>query len=510
MFVASALVLLFGMTAVAVDVGAGFNERRADQTASDTAVVGGLLWSLIGTTANTLQEGLDQAKAVASANSRNGITQADWNACTDPAGLARASNAVALGLTGGSDCISWNASFTKMRVRMPTQFVDTTFGRILGLSTLRTSAVAEAGIAGLGNGGSLPSGALGNAGGGTEICIKTGTGSSAIESCGAPSTGDFQNFRPYFYNEIDPATSPNSACTSGEQTDPISRAFADGIDHYFASAPGLDMGLRQNGAQCPSFPGPAFPDHVQTAAGYQNTDITQGLVTGGNWDGAFNGRLDRGPYQSNPAGTSPNGFSIFSFTIDNRPLWSYIDTSLTLHPDCVAVASLPDNPTFQTTPAYTVGTNTQFADDQVESWDETKQLMKACLANQTGALFDVDALAQSPRLASVPRFWETVPCSSNNCLYDIKDFVPVFIQDMWTTNTTSWVCTGEVIFVAGDHCRHQPGMTGEIAVSAPGQQRVSSASSYILRCEHFNEEVCKSVQTSTGTTTLIADIRLTK
>lgn len=511
LFVAAALVLLFGAAAVAVDVGAGFNERRGNQTAADTAAVAGMLWSLIGTSSNTLQEGLDEAKATAEANTRGVITAQAWANCADPNGLARLSTSPALGLTGGSPCISWNSNFTTMRVKIPNQPTDTTFGRVLGISTLFTSAEAEASITGLGEGGSLPSGALGNAGGGTEICIKTGT-SGGSDSCGSPSTGDFQNFRPYFYSAIDPAANPSSECVSGEQTNPISRAFADGIDHLFTAAPALDAGVRENGSGCPQFPGPAFPDHVETAAGFQGgVEITQGLVLGADWHGPFDGRLERGPYLSNPAGTTPNGFEIFDRVIDNRPLWSYIDESLALHADCAAVAQLPDNPAFVTHGPYAVGTNSVFATGEVTSWDDTKALMSACLLNQGGELFDLDAISRTPRLASVPRFYEEVPCPSNSCLYDIKDFVPVFIQDMWTAHSSQWTCGGEVIWVNGDHCRHQPGMTGEIHVSAPGQKRVDSASAFVLKCGHFSEDVCKDVQTSTGgSATLIFDIRLTR
>ena len=39
-------------------------------------------------------------------------------------------------------------------------------------------------------------------------------------------------------------------------------------------------------------PGPPFPNTVDSAAGYQNTDITQGLVTGGTWPGAQISRGD--------------------------------------------------------------------------------------------------------------------------------------------------------------------------------------------------------------------------
>ena len=39
--IAISMVLLLGIAAIAIDLGAGFNERRQDQTSSDLAVVAG-------------------------------------------------------------------------------------------------------------------------------------------------------------------------------------------------------------------------------------------------------------------------------------------------------------------------------------------------------------------------------------------------------------------------------------------------------------------------------------
>ena len=505
--IAGSLLLLLGMAAIAIDVGSGFNERRRNQSAADTAVLGGALWFVISDAANPLQDAVDQAKSVAQANTVNTLTQADWDTCSDSGAL----DVLTTGLvTDGSDCISFNSGFTTMRVRIPDQALDTSFARVVGVTQLNTHAVAEASIQSLG-GGSFPSGVLGNTAAGTEFCVKSGTSTS--QSCGTSSTGDFQNFQPYFYTELDSSSNPTTKCTSGDQPGPISRAFADGIDHLFGSADGPGLGVRVNGDWCPAaVAGPPLPDRVDSAAGYSNADITRGLVTGGNYDGAYPGRLDRGPYQSSPVVGSPSGdeFEIFDTTIDNRPLWSYIKTTNSgIHGDCTAIRdALPDHPRFATT-TYSVAANS-LGLTEITSWDEATELMSACLSNQSGPLFDEEDLLKSPRVAAVPEYHQTTPLPSNACCYDIDEFLPIFINAVWTAHSNSWTCSGEVTEVTGEYCRHQAGMTGEIYVAAPGQQRVDSASAFLLKCEHFSDETCEDVQTATGPKRLITDIELTK
>lgn len=510
--IAATLLVLIGIAAIATDVGAGFSERRQAQSAADVSVMAGALWSTISSHVNPLQDAVNQAKLVAAANTS---TLLDWGNCTDLESLHWQSNnplfdpATAdpgVAINGGTECISFSQGFTTMRVKVPDQSIDTTFARVLGTSELLTNAAAEASIFSLGLSGSFPSGVLGGAGAGTQFCIKTGPNDN--ESCGAPSTGDFQNFRPYFYTEIDVSQNPTTYCTSGEQTEPMSRAMAEGIDHFFGIAPGLDLGVRINGDSCPTAALPVFPDKVDSAAGYQNTDITNGLVLGGDYDGVFAGRLDRGPYQSTPIGSS-TGFEIFETTIDNRPLWDFINPTLTTEEHCVAVATLPPNPSFAGMASYTVPSNSY--ETTLETWDEANELLSRCLANESSPLFDEDDLLQSPRLAAVPQFWEATALPSNSCCYDIQEFVPIFINSVWTAHSNQWTCDGEVVWVDGDLCRHDPGMTGQISVTAPGQKRVDSASAWILKCAHFAPETCSVIENGAGApTSILTRVELTR
>ena len=47
LLVALSMLMLLGFAALAVDIGAGFNERRQDQNAADAAVLGGALEVLL-------------------------------------------------------------------------------------------------------------------------------------------------------------------------------------------------------------------------------------------------------------------------------------------------------------------------------------------------------------------------------------------------------------------------------------------------------------------------------
>jgi len=384
-----------------------------------------------------------------------------------------------------------------MRVRIPDQTLETTFGRVLGTAQLRTKAAAEASIFSSGLSGSFPSGVLGGTSGGTEFCIKTGPNDN--ESWGAPSTGDFQNFKPYFYEEVDPSQNPKSYCATGEQGQPMSRAMAEGIDHLFGIAPGPGLGVRENGDGCPTIALPPFPDQVDSAVGYQNTDITNGLVRGSDLDGPYVDRLDREDYQSgtllNPG--TYGALEVLDRTIDNRPLWDFIDPSKTSVPQCLAVAQLPPNPDFS---GPTI-THNGFGFD---TWDDAKTILGECQANQNSELFDEDDdRLMSPRLAAVPEYWQTIPLGFNACCYDIRQFVPIFINSLWTSHNNNFTCADEILKVDGSLCRHDPGMTGQIAVFAPGLKRIDSASAFVLKCSHFSPDTCAVIENGAGTPSTI-------
>ncbi|HKX75317.1 MAG TPA: Tad domain-containing protein [Acidimicrobiia bacterium] len=462
LLIALCLLLIMGMAAFAIDISAAKNERRLDQNGADASVLAGALEYALGGSAQSV---VDTAKAYVATNVR-AVPAGDWAACTDPDALPLLSSSIP-GITGGSACISFQfgPDDALMRVRVPNQQTDTTFGRVLGVTQIDTFAFAEATIFETSN-GAFPAGVFSSVGPGAEVCIKTGT-AGGRDSCGASTTGDFGNFNPYFYTEL--SSGPQSSlCNSGNQPQPLSRAIADGLDHRLGTTPSAP-GNRVNGGDCPGFPGPLNPNRVDSGGGYSNNDVTDGMITGGSWPSAsdnFSGRLRRGPYVD-------GSFEIFGRDIDNKPLWEYIDTSLPMNATCQNAAA--QNPTDAT------------------SVIAAEAIMKTCLATESGQIFSAD-LANTMRLATVPQYHQSAPLGSNVCCYDIANFVPVFIQGLWTEFGAQWTCNGVFIDPTLSFCMHEPGMNGDIdRTGGPGQQKIDSASAIVLGCHHLPPPLCQVI-----------------
>ncbi|MDH4118665.1 MAG: Tad domain-containing protein [Acidimicrobiia bacterium] len=471
--IAGAMLAIMGIASIAIDYSAAVNERRQDVGSADTAALAGAVELATTGALNPFQATVDEIKAVANANVAHNITNAEWASCADPEALAVVSTAGSLGVTNGSPCISFSADFTKVRVRIPDQDTETTFGRALGRDTITTFAAAEASLGpSFGSSGGFPAGAFSGTAAGSQFCIKSATPGSS--DCDTSSTGNFADFQPYFYTNLSPG-GIDTTCVSGLAPAPLARAMADGIDHRLGRTDVIrPVGTRVNGASCPGTPGPHLPYQVNSGSGYSNNDITEGLITGGSYDGAYNGRLDRGPYQDAAA-------IIFGRTIDNRPLWAFIRSGSGLAASCVSARSLPVNPTYTT----------------AAQWDTAKNLMASCLHDETGELF-TSTIANSARMTTVPVFHQTGPLGSNACCYDIKGGLPVFIESLWVPSTAPITCSGQIVIDAGSGtCRHDAGMQGTIG-GPPGTSRIHAASAFVLRPSHLPGDLAQELGGGNG------------
>jgi hypothetical protein len=491
LIVALCLVVLCGLAALAVDIGFGFRERRFDQAGSDSAALGGSLEMVITNQANPVQAAIDTVYQLVDVNLGRSVPLADWSACVDAGALfwRTKTHASTLGTTNGSDCISLSQNFNTFRVRVPLQGVDTTFGRVMGFDEFDVTAVAEAQRnTNWGGGGDFPSGVLSGTDAGATICIKTGT-SGGADSCGEPTSGDFGNFRPYFYGPVDGSLA--SLCVSGEASVPMARAMADGIDHELSAYNPISPNPRVNGQWCQtsSVPGPPFPNIVDSAAGYHNDDITQGLITGGNWpSSAFSGRLTRGPYATTSA-------QIFGFSIDNRPLWDYIDdaAAVTISMSCVDAGNRPA---------------TISAGDYPAAMAEMRTCINDAVALGT-PLFTTDIL-NTHRLAHSPLFHETALAGNNADPYHIKGIVPIFIQSVYAKSEhVTFTCTGFDTSKPG-MCIHHPGLVGDMGVGPKGLQKVDSASAIVLSCSILPSGTCPTIQDGTNPLNFLYDLQLTR
>lgn len=503
LIIAGAMVLVMGVLAVAVDIGFGFAERRNDQTGADAAALAGSLELVISDQADGLQAAVDRVYEIVNDNiGRTLDYSAHWEFCTDPDALFYTTK-TDLGAPQGSDCISLSENFNTFRVRLPDQVLETYFGGVIGSDTIAVSGAAEAERnAQFGGGGNIPFYVIDGTGVGAELCIKTGT--NAHQQCGGPSSGNFGDFEPYFYGPIGGDLS--TICSKAQQPRPLARAVAYGIDHEFSRFAPFPGGTeRVNGGWCPGVPGPMLPNTIQPGSGYSASDITWGLVLGESWPGSqsFPGRLTR----NDASATAQETGSAFIFgpTIDNRPLWDYIDlTAAVSLPSCNYFADpmhqgrVPTGPTMQTT------------------YDERRMNLINCIVEAKNNLpdpvriFTTDILL-TPRLGAAPLIWEDFPPPNNSFHMHIQGLAPVFIDSLYAQIANPhFQCNGLDVTLPGI-CVHRAGIDGSMSVTSPGQRRFQSVGAIVLDCEIMPVGTCPALQDPSGPgLTFLYDLQLTK
>lgn len=330
-FLAMVLLLLIGVSAVALDLARGWNERRQDQTAVDVAGVAGALsfdqsdTVIVDQVMDTARQNLDTVYSDADWDSQ-------WASCAGPppAGFT----ALVHSSLGTIDCIGISASF--LWVRLPEQTIDTSFAKVIGFDTISTGAEATVTLLPDSNSGALPFAILGDATPG-EVCLDTGTGGSIEPPCDGNESGSFGNIAPPMFGNPEIPTSPSC----GNQTSAnnyVPQGIAMGIDHRIwafsqsdwnatswsrsDSTSKKDVDAVANMDECIDTGDPiaAFGDGRPINAVYVDTgnsvktDVTEGLVTGTGFSDGDDARLTR---TSNPR-------SVDGYSLDNVPLWDHL------------------------------------------------------------------------------------------------------------------------------------------------------------------------------------------
>ena len=416
--IAFTLLLLLGMAALAVDMGFGLSERRNDVTAADVGVMAGAVDSLAS---NAVVR--DQILSFTRQNLPTAYSDAQWQTlwqgCTDSelATLNASGHnfipvAPPAGWTVSSPwCISIDpAGF--VRVSLPGQVVDTTFGRVLGMNQLQTKADAIARWASRSGGGILPFGLLAIAGDGTHVCLRDASGGHAEEPCDGPDAGNFGALESPLYGNVALGTSQN--CTGSPKKDVLAINIALGLDHRVV--PDAD-GLVSNELQdtCGVINGGDTPDTLNTFQGLSN-GTQEGIATGP-VPGGFTPRLQQG---SNPKR------SVYGFNLDDRPLWYYLDGTLaTPAIPASCVKSTFDN---VTQPLF------DWDGDGTLDLAESFQHMSRCLTDYVAAggttIMFLDTVGDSPRFSYVPQFWESTFPSGNGWRHILR-FKSTWLQTTW-------------------------------------------------------------------------------
>ena len=430
-FVAMVLLLLIGVSAVAVDLAQGWNERRQDQTSVDVAAVAGAL-----SYGNSNTSVADEVMASARTNLDTQYTNAEWNdmwrqatsTCVwEPPNNAFIRAQSSIGLT---NCIGLHPDF--VWVRLPDQLVDTSFGGVIGFDSLTTRAEATVTLLSDAGGGALPFAIRGNSGSG-EVCLDTGP--NPEEPCESNESGSFGNIAPPLFGNEALSTSP-SCSSQSSANNYVPESIAMGIDHILWEFPQgawtasgwtpdqntANSTVRANSDthldECEDV-GESIArakDGVPINTVYVDTgnstkdDVTEGMLTGTGFPDGGDARLTRAQ--------NGNTRVVHGRTVDNNAVWDFLLAASGNHgiPEC-------DGPTIRA--LATIDLKNDAMRLCLETYDT---LLPAPPAK--GPLLFSDDILQTPRIGVAPRLWHN-NLGSGITFRPIQKFDVIFIHGIW-------------------------------------------------------------------------------
>ncbi len=442
LFMVLVLTVLLGMSAIVIDLGNARSARRQVQTASDAA-------ALAGAQKLPMTTGASGAETWAKNQTQDNLAggNLNWATCTDSGSLTRLST---------TPCISYDTSYTRIRVRTPVQSYATTFGRIFGDNNVQTRTLAEAQLSNPTKSGLLPFNMFSGFTSG-EACLDSGGGGGSVPPCSGPTSGNFGFLDFHLYGNANLGTSPS--CNIGGQNQRLDDNIALGADHdYTTHLSGVGAGLDDD---CIT-PG---PNKVAQGTG-NGSAFDSGMRSGSSFTDGQPARLRRG---SN-AKTNVGGFQL-----DNKPLWEFIPAG-----NNSGVPTSCQRVTFDTrvsgTPPGGVTKQVwlhralsqcffEYACGKADNWagDLTGQpatMWNSCVGTRAGlaispcngspctaTLFtantstespiDLYDIQLSPRFVYVPQVWAPdvlCPGGSGSYCYYIKQFRAVFLQRLMGNN----------------------------------------------------------------------------
>lgn len=479
LIIASALVLLMGMAAVAIDVGAGFNERRGNQTAADVGVLAGAL------DFNSPEDIVDESVAFVRSNVSSTFTDEEyatiWADCADPDRpidyfpLPTPTAWVTNGWVAQTELQCLSQSDSEVRLRVPNQFIDTSFARVIGVNQLQTSAFAEASVSlGVSGKGVLPFAMRGTQGAG-EACLKTSSGGTAAPPCDGPIAGSFGTvISPAFGDEFFPTT-PN--CNKNQV---LAQNIAVGVDHTIVPYTGSDFSGFPIAGQPPT--GQAVPnsdaniDHCSITSGVAiaadgvpinavhidtgnvQTPMTNGLVSNATFiGGTYPSRL-----QNTDGSTRSYRSGNQTWELDNTPLYEFLRAD--------ASTTVSESYSINGTPYQACDKNSYEGTGLTAL--EKSELMVACLQAHETAFPDAnedpdddsaaeiftDDVGDAARFAWAPRVFHSELPDGNG--YDaVHDFRMVYIAGVFF-NCSAGSC--DAVFYPDSE------ETGTVCVTPPG------------------------------------------
>lgn len=434
-FVASSLLLLMGVTAVALDVGAAFNERNQNQNAGDNGVMAGAMDKADRLTdQDIVTSALTYVFPNLTADFPGGLTDpawiAMWRGCVDagnPGWLPLPEPASWGGAAGATlDCVSQTTSL--LRVRIPNQLVDTTFGKVLGPDAISTTAVSIAKTVLQQTAPPVvPFGVAGSSGSG-ELCLASGGSGTSYAPCTGPQTGAFGSIISPLFGDF----GVHAAQCTGNTNFWFERNVVWGIDHQIeewsgssgitppAPYPGEPTVLAYadtNRDACTLDPdGNAAPvdgipiNTMLVDTGFPNPSLTRSLVSNNIYDG-LPSRLQQG---SNPRRIMID--KDVDWPLDNRGPWMYL-TDTSTEPTCTS--------SYYSTLLDTAARNAAFS---------------TCVQNvPAGEVVFDGSITMSPRFVWVPQYTFELPVSGTKFM-PIRRFRAAFLGGVWFNCSSSGAC----------------------------------------------------------------------
>ena len=408
LLVALCLLLLMGMAAIAVDLGAAFDDRRQQQSAADVGSLAAVQYANTNhgnpaaCTGSLIQlaacRGAYEAMSVIAGTINSRFTLADWTACNDPGDSAYPFH------SGVSDCISYTNNLQKVRVVLPTTQVDTAFGGVIGWNSIAITSTAEAG-ADLNSSSDVIPFAVGPTGAAaTQSCLFANpTDNLNVAPCNGPTQGNFGFLDIALYGNASMGTTTDC---SGDTQGRLATNIALGSDHEMTKYNAGDT-IRNDRTYCPITT--AMPNEVPTQTGGSNTGLENGFFRGINgWEGRLmckDGDSNEDNRFPRTSGACTGVLNNFSELVDHTPLWNYLDPN---------------------------GYGESLG--QCNGSVDTRQEMEACLVgwkaygSHTQSLFTADII-DSPRFAATPELLLDPSNGTGN--YLIIDFLPVYLETIY-------------------------------------------------------------------------------
>jgi Flp pilus assembly protein TadG len=275
------LVVLLGFSALAIDVGNAYQQKRLAQSSADAAA----LAAAQELTNLSLPASVRATNAVSAAKNyaqRNFATDPSaWSGCPDSSALAIVPDLS----VNNNACVSLDTTLTRVRVKLPPRTVVHAFAGVFNAPSMQVSASAAALVGSPAGDRILPLGITTAAGTG-NLCIENSGNNTECSSRTAGNFGDLKSPRLVRF------------ITSNDQI-ALFLNLAVGIDHplqRYVSGAGVCDGDLVNPCSSTNAGTSLVADHVNTGTGNNTNPVTEGIVTSGLVDGGtttFCGRLER-------------------------------------------------------------------------------------------------------------------------------------------------------------------------------------------------------------------------